>query len=65
MQGGEEQPEAGGLQDQDLAKKQYEIEEDTVVQILKPTADEDSEGSMPSIDSGNDSGEEATSSSRD
>ena len=59
------QPEAEGLQDQKLAKKQNEVEQDTVVQMLKPAADEDSEGSMPSIDSGVDSGEDDTSSSGD
>ena len=59
------QPEAEGLQDQDLTSKQNKVEQDALMQIGKPAADEDSEGSMPSIDSGNDSGEEDTSSSGD
>ena len=59
------QPEAEGLQDQDLVGKQAEVGQNTVMQIQKPPADDDSEGSMPSIDSGNDSGDEDTSSSGD
>ena len=65
MQGAGTQAEAEGLQDQDFASKQISVEQDTVMQIGKPAADEDSEGSMPSIDSGNDSGEQDTSSSGD
>ena len=65
MQGAGAQPEAEGLQDQGLTSKQKEVEQDTTVQIGKPAADEDSDGSMPSIDSGNDSGEENASSSED